>query len=72
MTQCLEIEQKFSVPKDYKTSLLSAGATLVSTKPLKDVYWDTPELSLLKQDVWLRQRFACFSRILMDIGAVLF
>lgn len=56
MTQCLEIEQKFSVPKDYKTSLLSAGATLVSTKPLKDVYWDTPELSLLKQDVWLRQR----------------
>jgi len=56
MVQCLEVEQKFSVPDTYRTVLESAGAEKVSQKVLSDIYLDTHDLALLRQDVWLRKR----------------
>jgi len=54
--QCLEVEQKFSVPDNYRTVMETAGAELVSEKTVADVYLDTQDLALLRQDVWLRIR----------------
>jgi len=55
---CVEVEQKFTVPDNYKTMLESAGAHLVSEKTLSDTYMDTEDLILLRRDVWLRRRGA--------------
>jgi len=54
--QCLEVEQKFSVPDNYRRVMETAGAELVSEKTLSDIYLDTEDLALLRQDVWLRRR----------------
>ena len=51
MEQCLEAEQKSS----YKTVLESAGAANLSQKILSDIYMDTQDLVLPKQDMWLRK-----------------
>ena len=55
--QCLEVEQKFSVPDMYRTVMETAGAELVSEKTLSDIYMDTQDLTLLREDVWLRRRW---------------
>lgn len=54
--QCLEVEQKFSVPDNYRSVMENAGAELVSEKTLSDIYLDTQDLALLREDVWLRRR----------------
>jgi len=54
--KCLEVEQKFCVPVGYKTILESAGAKKVAEKTLSDLYLDTQDMTLLRQDVWLRRR----------------
>ena len=51
-----EIELKFEVPEDYRSSLLSLQASLVSEVLLEDIYFDTAHYDLLRQDVWLRRR----------------
>ena len=55
--QCLEVEQKFSVPDNYRAVMETAGAELVSEKTLLDIYMDTQDLTLLRDDVWLRRRW---------------
>merc|ERR1712106_669865 len=45
MEQCLEVEQKVSVPDPYRTVLESAGAEKVSQKVLSDIYLDTQDLA---------------------------
>jgi len=52
----LEVEQKFSVPDNYRTVLESAGAKKVGERILSDLYLDTKDLVLLRQLVWLRKR----------------
>ena len=51
-----EIELKFQVPDDYRSSLESVQASFVSEILLDDTYFDTEHLDLLRQDVWLRKR----------------
>jgi len=51
-----EIEMKFEVPQDYRSSLESVQARLVSEILLEDTYFDTEHYDLLRQDVWLRRR----------------
>jgi len=53
---CVEVEQKFTVPENYRTVMESNGAFLVSEKTLSDIYLDTEDLALLRRDVWLRRR----------------
>ena len=53
----MEVEQKFSVPDNYRTVLENAGAQLVSQKTLSDTYLDTQDMDLLRVDVWLRRRW---------------
>ena len=52
----VEVEQKFSVPQNYKHILLSNGAEFKTEKVLDDEYLDTNDLKLLKSDHWLRRR----------------
>jgi len=52
----LEVEQKFCVPVGYKAILESAGARKVAEKTLSDLYLDTQDMTLMRQDVWLRKR----------------
>ena len=52
----VEVEQKFSVPQNYKHILLSNGAEFKTEKVLDDEYLDTNDLELLKSDHWLRRR----------------
>jgi inorganic triphosphatase YgiF len=35
----------------------NAGAELVSEQTLSDIYLDTQDLALLREDVWLRRRW---------------
>ena len=41
----------------YRTVMETAGAELVSEKTLLDIYMDTQDLTLLRDDVWLRRRW---------------
>lgn len=52
----LEVEQKFCVNTDYRDALKANNAVFVSEERLLDVYYDLPNLSFLKQDIWLRRR----------------
>ena len=52
----LEVEQKFCVPENYREVLESTGAQKEREMILSDLYLDTKELALLRQDVWLRKR----------------
>ena len=58
MDQDVEVEQKFEVPDGHscRDVLQRAGARLLGEALLEDVYLDTAELQLLRQDCWLRMR----------------
>ena len=51
-----EVEQKFSVPDNYREILESAGAVKKSEKVLNDEYLDTCDYQLMRMDYWLRRR----------------
>ncbi len=53
----IEVESKFSVPATFKQDLVAVGAHLVNQTTLLDIYFDRPGFELLKQDLWLRQRY---------------
>ena len=57
MEKTLEVEQKFRVPENYREVLETAGAEKVGERILSDLYMDTKEFVLLRQDVWLRERY---------------
>ena len=57
MEKNLEVEQKFCVPDNYREVLVSAGAKKEGEMILSDLYLDTKEFILLRQDVWLRKRY---------------
>ena len=51
-----EVEQKFSVPDNYRDILESVGAVKKSEKVLNDEYLDTRDYQLMRRDYWLRRR----------------
>lgn len=55
----IEIEFKLQVTSEEKEKLL-AGAIFVSRKTNVDAYYDSPDFSLVAQDIWLRERNGCF------------
>jgi len=50
-----EVEKKFKLSEDEEKKLLE-GAEFVSEKTFTDVYFDTDEYALSKNDMWLRKR----------------
>ena len=56
MSEDQEVEQKFSVPDNYRDILESVGAVKKSEKVLNDEYLDTSDYQLLRKDYWLRRR----------------
>ena len=51
----IEIERKFKLNEAEKESLL-AGAIFVGEKTFTDVYYDTEDFTLSKNNIWLRKR----------------
>ncbi len=51
----IEIEQKFLVDQDQLENLLKT-ASFIKELSFVDVYYDTPDYALSKDDIWLRQR----------------
>lgn len=51
----IEIEQKFLVTKNQLDQLLGQ-IEFIQEKVFTDIYYDTPDYSLTKDDIWLRQR----------------
>lgn len=57
MAQALiEVERKFVPGPDTEDRLQELGGTLEHRVTFRDSYYDTPELSLMRADYWLRQR----------------
>ena len=56
MSEDQEVEQKFSVPDNYRDILESVGAVKKSEKVLNDEYLDTSDYQLMRMDYWLRRR----------------
>jgi len=50
-----EIEKKFKLSED-DVEKLTKGAEFLSEKTFTDVYFDTSEFALTKNDIWLRKR----------------
>jgi adenylate cyclase class IV len=50
-----EVEKKFRTTDEGKTRLMN-GAKFVNEKTFTDMYWDTADFNLTRQDRWLRQR----------------
>jgi adenylate cyclase class IV len=50
-----EVEKKFKLSNNESKKLLE-GAEFISEKTFTDIYYDTPEYSLTKNDIWLRKR----------------
>ncbi len=51
----IEVEQKFSLKPGDRERLIE-GATFVSTETMRDVYWDTPNVTLISGEAFLRNR----------------
>ncbi|HEX8974144.1 MAG TPA: CYTH domain-containing protein [Patescibacteria group bacterium] len=51
----IEVEQKF-ILSEYDIARLTEGAEFLGEKEFTDVYWDTDEYALTKNDMWLRNR----------------
>lgn len=51
----IEVEQKFFYTDEQRARLIE-GADFVGEKEMRDVYYDTDDLSLSKKDTWLRRR----------------
>jgi len=54
-----EVEQKFRLSESQSVKLLD-GAEFVWKKTFTDVYYDTVEFALTKNDIWLRKRGEIF------------
>ena len=52
----IEVEQKFIITSETRDKLRVLGAQRTTKRHVCDVYFDTPEHSLMKQDHWLRKR----------------
>ncbi|KAM8783704.1 LOW QUALITY PROTEIN: thiamine-triphosphatase [Rhynchonycteris naso] len=52
----IEVEQKFVPWPETEERLQELGGTLEHRVTFRDSYYDTPELSLMRADHWLRQR----------------
>ncbi|XP_025726090.1 thiamine-triphosphatase [Callorhinus ursinus] len=52
----IEVERKFIPGPDTEKRLQELGGTLEHRVTFRDSYYDTPELSLMRADHWLRQR----------------
>nr|KAF6487869.1 thiamine triphosphatase [Rousettus aegyptiacus] len=52
----IEVERKFIPGPGTEERLLELGGTLEHQVTFRDSYFDTPELSLMRADHWLRQR----------------
>lgn len=52
----IEVERKFIPGPGTEQRLQELGATLERRVIFRDTYYDTPELSLMRADHWLRQR----------------
>ncbi|ELK11235.1 thiamine-triphosphatase [Pteropus alecto] len=52
----IEVERKFIPGPGTEERLLELGGTLEHQVTFRDSYYDTPELSLMRTDHWLRQR----------------
>src|SRR3989338_7702917 len=55
----IEVEKKYQLTPAQKSRLLK-GAELLGTKTNEDVYFDTADFSLTRQDHWLRTRSGRF------------
>ena len=51
----IEVEQKF-ILSDKDLERLTAGADFLSEKTFTDIYYDTAQYTLTKNDIWLRAR----------------
>lgn len=51
----IEVEKKLQLTAEEEARLLS-GATFVSEKTFTDIYYDTADYKLTKEDQWLRER----------------
>lgn len=57
MAQALiEVERRFVPGPDMEERLQELGGTLEHQVTFRDSYYDTPDLSLMRADYWLRQR----------------
>ncbi|XP_007449633.1 PREDICTED: thiamine-triphosphatase isoform X2 [Lipotes vexillifer] len=52
----IEVERKFVPGPGTEERLQELGGTLERRVTFRDSYYDTPELSLMRADYWLRQR----------------
>ena len=52
----IEVEQKFIITSETREQLRTLGAQKTATKSVCDVYCDTPDHSLMRNDHWLRKR----------------
>ncbi|MXQ91950.1 hypothetical protein E5288_WYG019550 [Bos mutus] len=52
----IEVERKFVPGPSTEERLQELGGTLEHRVTFRDSYYDTPELSLMRADYWLRQR----------------
>lgn len=52
----IEVERKFVTGPETEERLQELGGTLEHRIAFRDSYYDTPELSLMRTDYWLRQR----------------
>ncbi|XP_012589521.1 PREDICTED: thiamine-triphosphatase [Condylura cristata] len=52
----IEVERKFVPGPDTEERLQELGGILEHRITFRDIYYDTPELSLMRADHWLRQR----------------
>jgi len=55
----IEVEKKFKLTPEQEVRLLE-GATFLKTVTNEDIYFDTIDFSLTKQDHWLRKRSGRF------------
>ena len=55
----IEVEKKFKLDKIQQDALL-AGARFLNKKIFTDIYYDTSDFYLMKQDIWLRDRAGNF------------
>nr|KAF6394000.1 thiamine triphosphatase [Pipistrellus kuhlii] len=52
----IEVERKFVTGPETEGRLQELGGTLEHRVTFRDIYYDTPELNLMRTDYWLRQR----------------
>jgi adenylate cyclase class IV len=64
-----EVEKKFKLTEDEKIRLLD-GAEFVGEKTFIDVYYDSSEFALTKNDMWLRKRGEIFELKIPMYGAL--